>query len=142
MLVYLFGRMKDLTQNEAGDWRKEAQGFCRKYRIPVYNPMHHVPILKKNEKIGNYYTSREQVGTEDRYFLRKADILLGRLNDTTLVGSSWEMGAAEILNKTIIVFDVCDEIREHPLIRTSWDIEFKTLKESLNYIKKLSLIGE
>ena len=142
MLVYLFGKMKDLTQNEAGDWRKEAEIFCRKHQIDVYNPMHHVPNLKKNEKIGNYYTSKEQVKTEDIYFVKKADILLGRLNDVALLGSSFEMGIGFVLNKVIIVFDVCDEIREHPLIGTSWNLEFGTLRKALEYIRKLSLIGE
>lgn len=141
MLVYLFGKMKDLTQSEAGNWRDRAEIFLRKYQIPVYNPMNHVPVLKENEKIGNYYGSKEEVKTDDMYFLKKADVFLGRLNEPSL-GSPFEMGAAYILDKTIIAFDICDEYREHPLTGTSWNLEFETLGKALEYIRKLSLMGE
>ena len=141
MLVYLFGKMINLTQGEAGDWRKRAETFLRKYQIGVYNPMYHVPILKENEKVKNYYVSKEQVKTEDVYFIKKANVLLGRLNKPSL-GCPFEMGMGFVLNKLIIVYDVCEEMREHPLIGTSWDLEFRTLGEALEYIRKLSLIGE
>ena len=137
MLVYLFGGMRGLTLSEANSWRKKAENFLRRHKINVYNPMKHVPKLRKNEKIKNFYLDKRRIKTEDIYYLKKADILLGRLDKISL-GSAFEMGMGLALNKIIIVWKVCDEIREHPLLGESWDLEFETLEGALNYILDLS----
>jgi len=143
--VYLGGKIDGLNWHDAFAWREIAERELTDAGILVYNSVVHVPAQMRGKTITREEVAKlnessnfgDEIYFQDRFQFKICSIILFNLKFGSSIGTLWELGAASILDKLIIAFDIHPDLKLHPFIKNSINLEYETLEEALNYIIKL-----
>lgn len=133
--VFLSGRIDGLDHGSAASWRQRAKGFLFEAGMSVYDP---TAIISGTS---NYAPTPNEVFTNDRWNLARADVLLVNLDLPETIRSRdapfftiGEMFLAHHSGHPIITFGGCFDGR--PGFEAIVTRSFTTLDEALAYIVK------
>lgn len=124
--VYLAGPIKGLGWDSAVDWRKAVRNGLPK-EIVCYSPMRYKEFLKSEEVIDSSMgldvydrplTSSVGIKFRDKMDVRRSDLLLVNFvgAEEKSIGTTWEIGFAEGLNKPVLIAMQDEDIHNHPFI--------------------------
>lgn len=125
VFVYLAGPIAGCNGVEAHDWRVYVAAKLAEYSITAISPLRCEPLI--GERYGHGYPADRRFGTpsaigaKNKMDVRRADLVFAYLplRERKSIGTIWELGGAEFLNKPVVVVTDDPELRTHPAILVS-----------------------
>ena len=119
--IYLVGRITGLSQQHAANWRRDAAELLAKYGHDSINPMDGKEGLGHGLPIAASYRTHPHFNAMALFHdsveaLNRCDAVLMNCEHGVVFGAPWELGAAYQMGKTAVLFNVPDELQEHPMI--------------------------
>ena len=142
--VYLIGPIKGLSYDEAVDWRVR---FAKSMppEIVCLSPMRHKEFLEGEEELdASHYSqilaSWEGVKFRDEKDIRACDLVVAYFVGASdkSIGSCWEIGFAEALNKPVVVVLEDGDVHNHPFIVIG-NLRLHSLEEAIDIVPKILL---
>lgn len=149
--VYLAGPIEGLLYEEAVEWRNKAEEILIDSGLSCYNPGVFIPDYLKGERITLEAVAKitetfvldlkDRLYFHSRFELEDCSIILFNLkhSETTpiSIGTFWELGAASIISKLNLAFNMPQKFKRNPFVSNSINLGFESLDEALDYIRRL-----
>lgn len=124
-LVYAAGGITGYSWEEAQNWRTYLQRLLEP-NIIVLSPLRGKSFLNKEKSIKDHYeqhpiSTPKGIHRRDSYDVLRSDLIFVNFlkAQSVSIGTVWEIGAASILGKPVIVVMEDNNIHQHSLINQS-----------------------
>lgn len=141
MRCYLAGPIKNLSYEEATDWRDEATGFLAGYGIQGVSPMRFKAHLRYEEAIAGSYegstmSSQKGLTARDHNDVYTCDLVLANFLGAEIpsLGTALEFGWASAYRKPVVMVAEEDNVHQHPMLREVAGFIVPTLQQALSVV--------
>lgn len=143
-LVYLAGPMSGLTPGDATDWRRWVSWELAKDKIKTLSPMRDTDLMDPAAPIRPHGYDGFLIGDRaalcrDLLDIKRADVIVVNFLDAKRpsLGTAWEIGAARMADKPIVVCCEAGNIHEHALLKESAGYLVVRLEDAVECVKTL-----